>query len=117
MFLKIPIKTKFMIDYDKVNTNYYSGNSLAKTLFERLLETSNNRCMYCGENLQGLSAEFKTFEMKGISFNREHTIEKQIMGTKEKILENCKFNFGIACFNCNNKKKIMLLLMKKYCRS
>lgn len=117
MFLKIPIKTKFIIDYDKVNTNYYSGNSLAKTLFKKLLEASNNRCMYCGENLQGLSAEFKILEMEGISFNREHTIEKQIMGTKEKILENCKFNFGIACFNCNNKKKNNVIVDEKILQS
>lgn len=123
MFLKIPIKTKFIINYDKENINYYSKSSLAKTLFERLLEASNNRCMYCGENLQGLSKEFKILEMKGISFNREHTIEKKIKGTEEKNLKNCKFNFGVACLTCNNKKKsninvdekILQNLTKKEC--
>lgn len=105
MFLKIPIKTKFIIDYDKKNTKYYSKNSSAKTLFERLLEASNNRCMYCGEDLQRLNVNFQALEINGTSFNREHTIEKKIMGIENDILKHCKFNFGIACFTCNNKKK------------
>lgn len=126
MLPKILFKTKFTIEYDKENIDYYSKDDLAIKLFENLLKASENRCMYCGENLEGLSVEFKTFGLKGIKFDREHTVERKMLSKicMEKLTK-CKFNFGVACHNCNSKKShgvkvaktLLIKLANKTCES
>lgn len=107
-------KTKFEIDYPSENIDYYSKHEKAKELFNKLLASSNNYCMYCGGNLNNLTASFKSFNKLKIYFEREHTIEKEIEnGVISSKLKKCKFNFGVSCRSCNSTKKIGVKLQNK----
>lgn len=104
----IDFPTKFSrISYPLNNLKYSTINQGTEILFERLLTSSKYRCMYCGKDI---SKGF-THGING-SFNKEHTIEKSqkkddSITTKTLIpyLGECKFNFSVACEDCNSHKE------------
>lgn len=109
----IKVKTKFRIKYDPKNAKYYSENKNAKELFEKLLSSSNKRCMYCGRNLYLMGTEMKGLKLEEVFFNREHTVNKKQDGIEYENLKHCKFNLAVACPICNNTKSKIINVEKK----
>lgn len=81
--------------------NYYnSTNKDENDLFKELLNISEYKCFYCGEDL-------KSNNEKGIYFEKEHIVDKGIFNKDSReyeLLKKCRYNLIPICKNCNSIK-------------
>lgn len=105
--MKLSFPTRYDVPYPKINKQYYSGN---KKELKNIFTNVTKYCMYCGKAVM-LDNEFM--------FQLEHSVDKEgnyNQTERKSMLLHCKYNFSIACMNCNMvyKKRVDKLDFSKY---